>query len=197
MRRSYFLIAALVVVVGLLAACGGGGGAPVPMQTFEGSTFTIEYPKDWKQNSMDFLGITMALFSARQLSMEDLQGMDFETMAAEDPIAIVMLVPAEMASDMGFEDIDQALGEVVPGQDENVEIIKQEDTSLGDAKGKLVIAKGDIPDVGSVGLHLAIAKRDDNSVIVLMGVSPGKSQDQNLKIFEYMHKSFKFKKAEK
>ncbi|RMF35828.1 MAG: hypothetical protein D6759_04330 [Chloroflexi bacterium] len=163
------------------------------MQTFEGSTFTIEYPKEWQQNSMDFFGMTMAFFSTRQLSMEDLQGMDFQTMAAEDPIAIVMLVPAEMTSDMGFEDIDQALDEVVSAQDENVEIVKQEDTSLGGAKGKLVIAKGDIPDVGSVGLHLAIAKRDDNSVVVLMGISPEKSRDQNLKIFEYMHKSFKFK----
>jgi len=163
------------------------------MQTFEGSTFTIEYPEEWQQNSMDFFGMTIAFFSTRQLSMEDLQALDFETVAAEDPIAVVMLVPAEMSSDMGFEDIDQALDEVVSGQDENVEIIKQEDTSLGDAKGKLVIAKGDIPDVGSVGLHLAIAKRDDNSVVVLMGISPEKSRDQNLKIFEYMHKSFKFK----
>ncbi len=196
MRKWYSITVTLVLVAAaLLTACGGGGGAPpVPMEKYEGSTFSIDYPKAWENNSLDMFGLTMAIFSTRQLGMEDLGSLDFESMVTTDPMAILMVVPSDMTADMGMDDLDQAMEEIVPAEEEeDVDIVKQGDTTIGGAKGKLLIAKGDIPDVGKAGIHVAIAKRDDGSVVILMGVTPEADLDTNLKIFEAMQSSFAFK----
>lgn len=195
MRKWFGITATVVLVAALLTACGGGGGGapPVPMKKYEGGTFSIDYPEAWETNSLDMFGLTMALFSTRQLGMEDLGDLDFESMVSKDPMAILMVVPSNMTADMGVDDLDQAMEDVAPTDEEDVDIVRQGDTTIGGAKGKLIIAKGDIPDVGKAGLHVAIAKRDDGSVVMFMGVTPETDLDTNLKVFEVMQGSFAFK----
>jgi hypothetical protein len=195
MRKWFGITVALVLIAtALLAACGGGGkDAPVPMETYEGDTFSINYPKAWETNSMEMFGLSMAIFSTRELGVEDLGGLDFEGMVSEDPVAILMVVPSDMTAEMGMDDLDEAIEDIGPDDDEDVEIIRQGDTTIGGAKGKLIIAKGDIPDVGKAGIHMAIAKRDDGSVVILMGATPDKDLDTNMKVFEAMQNSFAFK----
>jgi hypothetical protein len=196
-RQSYFVALVAVLLALALVACGGGDGGssgpPVEMKEFDGSSFNVEYPSDWKESSIDMFGLTMVIFGKEELSMTDLQSLDFGNMMTNDPLALIMSVPAEMAGDMGFDDIDSALDEFDNAIPEGEgEIIKQGDTSIGGANGKIVIAKGNAPDVGDVGMHLVAAKKDDGAAIVFMGITPATDRDRNLEIFQYMHDSFQF-----
>ncbi len=192
MRKSFYPMIALLVLVATLLACGGTSSAPsVSMDKYDSSTFTIDYPKEWQKNNMDLFGMTMAFFSSAQLNPEDMEAMDFEKLVSTDPVIIIMVLPAEMATDLG--DLDEAMKEMSPTEADKVDIIKEGDTTIGGANGKILIAKGDDDKMGKVGIHIAIAKRDDGSAVVVMGITPEKNMDQNLKIFDDMHKSFKFK----
>jgi serine protease Do len=172
----------------------GSGDAPSTMARYEGTSFTVDYPQSWKESSIDMLGLAMTIFANEELGMDEIQDLDFEGMIADDPIVIIMVVPEEMAADMGFEDIDSTIDEfddTIPADD--VEIIEQGDTTIGGAPGRLVVARGTDPDLGEVGMHLVAAKTDDATVIVFMGATPAHNLQQNLEIFEQMHRSFQFK----
>jgi hypothetical protein len=176
---------------GDLSQGGVAAGAPVPMDLFQGSAFSIEYPSDWQESSIDMLGLTMVIFATQELSLEDMQNLDFDNMVSEDPVTIVMVVPQEMAGEMGIEDIDTALDEfdsAIP--EEDAEIIQQGDTTIGGVSGRMVVAKGTDPDLGVIGIHLAVARDDVGTVIVMMGATPAQDLDRNLEIFDYMHQSF-------
>jgi hypothetical protein len=108
-------------------------------------------------------------------------------------MALFMSIPAELTGDLGVEDIDAALDEfddAIPGGD--TEIVERGDTTIGGATGKIVVAKGNAPEMGEVGVHLVAAKRDDGGVVVFMGITPEEDRDRNLEIFEYMHDSIAF-----
>jgi len=172
----------------------GAAGAPVPTSAFDGSTFTIEYPDAWEESSIDMLGLTLAIFTTQQLGVDDLQNLDFDNLVSEDPLALVMVVPEEMAGDMGVDDLDTTLDEfddTIPQED--AEILEQGVTTIGGAEGRMVVAKGTDPDLGELGIHLVVARKDDGTVVVLMGVTSGPDLEQNLAIFDYMHQSFRFK----
>jgi hypothetical protein len=193
-RLSILVLFALVSALAL-AACGGGGksGPPVEMQSFGGSSFDLSYPKDWKESKIDMFGLSMVILGRQEFNMANLEGLDFNNFAAKDPLVLIMSVPQEMAGDMGFEDIDSALEEFDGAIDQgDVEILEQGDATLGDAKGKMIVAKGTDPDMGDIGLRLVAAQRPDGGAVVFMGVTPAENRDQNLAIFEYMHNSFKF-----
>lgn len=195
MKAKLGLIIALVMFVTSLAACGGGGGAanpPVEMQKYEADTFVIEFPSAWKKSSIDMMGLTMAFFSTREFTMEDLGGLDMANLMSKDPMVVLMLVPSSLAGTMGLEDLDEAMESTTIGEDD-MEIIKQGDTTLGGAKGEILIAKGTDPDVGKMGAHVVMAKKDDGTAVILMGVTPEQDMDKNLKVFQYMHDTFKFK----
>jgi hypothetical protein len=193
-RLSILMLFALVSALAL-AACGGGGksGPPVEMQSFGGSSFDVSYPKDWKESKIDMFGLSMVILGRQEFNMANLDNLDFNNLAANDPIVLIMSVPKEMAGDMGFEDIDSALEEFDGAIDQgDVEILEQGDTTLGDAKGKMIVAKGTDPDMGDVGIRLVAAQRADGGAVVFMGVTPAENRDQNMAIFEFMHNSFKF-----
>jgi serine protease Do len=183
-------------VVGELPAgepAGAVSEAPIDMQMFEGSTFTLEYPTTWQESSIDMAGLTMVILGMEQLSLADMQDLDFENMVSTDPIAVVMVVPEDLASGMGVDDMDAAISEfddVIP--DEDAEIIEQGETTIGGAPGRIVVARGIDPDLGEIGIYLAVAKLDDGTVVVLMGVTPGPEVYDNLAIFDHMHRSFQF-----
>jgi hypothetical protein len=197
MNKRTALTTLLLLSLGLvLAACGGGDGdgPPVAMGEFEGSTFSVRYPEDWKESSVDMFGMTMVIFGFDELSMSDLESLDFEEMVSSEPMALIMSVPAEMAGQMGFEDLDTALDEfddAIPEGD--AEIIERGDKKLGGADGKVIVAKGNAPGMGEVGVHLAVARKDDGATVILMGITPETDRDKNLEIFNYMHDSFSFK----
>jgi hypothetical protein len=172
----------------------GAATAPVSTSVFEGSSFSVEYPDAWEESSIDMLGLTMAIFTTQKLSVDDLQNLDFDNLVSADPLALVMVVPEDMASDMGVDDLDTTIDEfdnAIP--EEGAEIIEQGITTIGGAEGRIVVAKGTDPDLGEVGIHLVVARTDDGTVVVLMGVTPGTDREQNLAIFDYMHDSFRFK----
>jgi len=165
--------------------------APVAMTQFEGSTFGVEYPEQWQDSVIDALGLTIAIFTTQQFDMADLEGLDFNALVAEDPVVIVMVVPSEMVDDMGFADIDSALNqfdELVP--EDEAQVIQQGDTLLGGVPAKIVVATGDDPDIGEMGIHLALAELDDGTVILFMGATPTQDLELNLAIFDYMQHSF-------
>jgi len=194
MRKSLYLIAALAIVVMLLAACGGGGGGskpPVDMQKYESETFTMDFPKAWQKSSMDMMGLGMAFFSTKEFKAEDLSGLDMASMVSENPLVITMFVPQALAGSMGLDDLDAAMESTDIGDD--VEVIKEGDVTLDGAKGKIMIAKGTDPDIGKMGAHVVMAKKDDGTTIIFMGITPEQDLDKNLKIFEYMQNTFKFK----
>jgi hypothetical protein len=171
----------------------GAAEAPVSTSVFDGSNFTIEYPEAWEESSIEMLGLTLAIFSTQQLSVDELQNLDFDELVSEDPLALVMVVPEEMAGDMGVDDLDATLDELddaIPVED--AEIIEQGVTTIGGADGRIVVATGTDPDLGELGIHLVVARTDDGTVIVLMGITPGTDRDQNLAIFDHMHASFRF-----
>jgi serine protease Do len=185
-------------VVGTLPSGEQGRAAPaedasVPMALFEGSAFSVEYPQAWKESNIDMLGLTMVIFANQELTMDDMQDLDFDKMVSEDPFVLVMVVPEEMAGDMGFEDIDSALDEFDDTfSTEDVEIIEQGDTTIGGVPARYVVAKSNDPDLGTIGMRLIAAEKDDGTVVVFMGATPVEEIDQNLRIFEYMHQSFQF-----
>lgn len=197
MSKRLYLPVALIVAAVLLSACGGGGAGkpPVAMQKYETSTFTMEYPSAWQNSSMDLMGLSMVLFSTQELKPEDLGGLDFESLARTEPVVVVMYVPASLASSMGMADIESAMSEAQGeiASEPDVKILKQGDTTIGGAKGKILAATGTDPDIGKMGAHIVMAKRDDGTVVVLMGATPDKNLDTNMKIFEYMQTVFKFK----
>ncbi len=197
MSKRLYLPVALIVAAVLLAACGGGGAGkpPVAMQKYETSTFTMEYPSAWQDSSMDLMGLSMVLFSTQELKPEDLGGLDFESLASTEPVVVVMYVPASLASSMGMADIESAMSEAQGeiANEPDVKVLKQGDTTIGGAKGKILVATGTDPDIGKMGAHIVMAKRDDGTVVVLMGATPDKNLDTNMKIFEYMQAAFKFK----
>jgi serine protease Do len=186
-------------VVGELPAGGsapatGETGPSIPLARFEGSAFSIDYPETWVENSIDLFGMTMVIFANQELSLEDMQSLDFEGMVSEDPIALVMVVPQEMAADMGFEDIDSAIDEFDDAvTTEDAEIIEQGDTTIGGIPGRIVVAKGTDPDLGQIGIRLVAAETSDGAVIVFLGATPPQNLEQNLALFEAMHESFQFK----
>jgi hypothetical protein len=187
------------VVVGELSAAGEPGtgavsDAPLATASFEGSAFSIDYPSEWETSSIDMLGLTLAIFTTRELGIAEIENLDFENMISEDPLALVMVVPAEMASDLGVDDFDSAIDEfddVLP--EGEAEILEQGDTTIGGAAGRIVVEKGIDPDLGELGLYLVVAGTDDGRVVVLMGATPGQEIDKYLDAFEYMHQSFAFK----
>lgn len=194
-KRLYPVVALLVAVV-LLAACGGGGGAgkpPVAMQKYETDTFTMQYPSAWFKSSLDMMGVSMAFFSPQEINTSDPSNLDLATLGRDYPIAVLMTAPAAMASAMGMEDIDAAMADMDFTTQPDVKVIKQGDTTMGGAKGRIFIGTGNDPDIGKVGAHIVMAKRDDGTVLVFMGATPDKNLDANLKIFEYMQAAFKFK----
>lgn len=196
MNKRLYLAMALVVAAALLGACGGGGGAgkpPVPMQKYETGTFVLEYPAAWQKNSLDIMGVTMAFFSSGPVESTDLLGFDFTSVARDNPIFFLMVVPSSMVGEMGLDDLDAAMADIDIANEPDVKIIKQGDTTVSGAKGKLLIATGTDPDIGKMGAHIVMAKRDDGTALVLMGATPEKDLNANLKIFEYMQAAFKFK----
>jgi serine protease Do len=171
----------------------GSGDVPGATARYDGGIFSVDYPESWEESSLDMLGLAMTIFASKELSMDEIQDLDFEGMVADDPVVIIMVVPEDMAADMGFEDIDSAIDEfddTIPSDD--VEIIEQGDTTIGGAPGRLVIAKGTDPDMGEVGMHLVAARTEDGTVIVFMGATPEDNLQQNLDIFEQMQRSFQF-----
>jgi len=151
------------------------------MQLFEGSGFSIVYPQQWQESAIDAFGLTMAIFTTRQLTMEEVQTMDFNALAATDPVVIVMVVPPEMVGDMGLQDFDSALAEfddIIPSDE--ADILQQGDTTIGGLPGKIVVARGNDPDIGEMGVHLVLSKLSDGTVVLLMGVTPATDLDANL-----------------
>lgn len=197
MNKRLYLGVALAVAVVVLAACGGGGGGagkpPVAMQKYETDTFTMEFPSAWQKSSLDMMGVSMAFFSSQQVNMDDLASLDFATLAQQDPVFVLMLVPSSMAGAMGMADLDAAMADMDIANEPDVKIIKQGDTTVSGAQGKILIATGTDPDIGKMGAHVVMAKRNDGTILVLMGVTPDKNLDANMKIFEYMQAAFKFK----
>ncbi len=163
------------------------------MQLFEGSGFSIVHPQQWQESAIDAFGLTMAIFTTRQLTMEEVQTMDFAELAAADPVVIVMVVPPEMVGDMGLEDIDSALAEfddIIPADAANV--LQQGDTTIGGLPGKIVVARGQDPEIGEMGVHLALSRLYDGTVVLLLGVTPAADLEANLDIFQQMHDSLEF-----
>lgn len=195
MNKRLYLGVVLVVATILLAACGGGGAGkpPVAMQRYETDTFTMEFPSAWQKSSLDMMGISMAFFSSKQVNTDDLASLDFATLAQQDPVFVMMLVPSSMAGAMGMADLDAAMADMDIANEPDVKIIKQGDTTVSGAQGKILIATGTDPDIGKMGAHIVMAKRGDGTILVLMGVTPDKNLDANMKIFEYMQAAFKFK----
>ncbi|MGB9593517.1 MAG: hypothetical protein ACPL7R_05215 [Anaerolineae bacterium] len=196
MNKKLYPVVALLVATVLLAACGGGGGAgkpPVAMQKYEASTFTMEYPSAWQKSSLDMMGITMVFFSPQEIDTTDPNNLDLSTLGSNYPIVVVMTAPQSMAGAMGMDDIDAAMSNVDITNEPGVKVIKQGDTTIGGAKGKIFVGTGTDPDIGKMGAHIVMAKRDDGTVLVFMGATPDKDLDANLKIFEYMQAAFKFK----
>lgn len=194
MRKSLYLIAVLAIAAMLLAACGGGGGGskpPVEMQKYESEAFTMDFPKAWQKSAMDMMGLSMAFFSTREFKAEDLTGLDMTSMVSDNPLVITMVVPQTLAGSMGLEDLDAAMESTDLGDD--VEIIKEGDVTLDGAKGKIMVARGTDPDIGKMGAHIVMVKKDDGTSVIFMGVTPEKDLDRNLKVFEYMQNTFKFK----
>lgn len=192
MKISKFLFVGLLFVL-VVAGCGGnGGGAPVAMSKYESDTVSIEYPKAWQDSSMDMFGMTIGIYSPIEMGEEALMAMDDPFQLLEsDPLAMFLVVPAEMASDLNIDEFDD---EIVPEGDEDIDIVKQGDINIDGAKGKEVIAKGTPEDLGvKIGIHLVAAKKDDGSAVVFIGMTPDKDLDKNLDIFEYMVKSIKLK----
>jgi hypothetical protein len=56
-----------------------------------------------------------------------------------------------------------------------------------------MIAKGTDPDIGKMGAHVVMVKKGDGTTVIFMGITPEQDLDKNLKIFEYMQNTFKFK----
>jgi len=171
----------------------GSGDVPSTMARYEGASFTVDYPQSWKESSIDMLGLAMTIFANEELGMDEIQDLDFEGMISDDPIVIIMVVPEEMAADMGFEDIDSTIDEfddTIPADD--VEIIEQGDTTIGGAPGRVVVARGTDPDLGEVGMYLVAARTDDGTMVVFIGATPADNLQQNLDIFGQMHRSFQF-----
>lgn len=196
MNKRLYPVVALLIAAALLAACGGGGGAgkpPVAMQKYETSTFTMEFPKAWYKSSLDMMGVSMAFFSPQKIDTADPSALDFATLGSDYPIVVLMTAPPSMASAMGMDDIDAAMADMDITSEPDVKVIKQGDTTMGGAKGKIFIGTGTDPDIGKMGAHIVMVKRDDGTVLVFMGATPDKELDANMKIFEYMQAAFKFK----
>ncbi len=195
MNKRLYPVVALLVAAMLLAACGGGGAGkpPVAMQKYETDAFTMEYPSAWYKSSLDMMGISMAFFSPQEISTADPSALDFATLGRDHPIVVLMIAPQSMASAMGMDDLDAAMANLELTTEPDVKVIKQGDTTMGGAKGKIFVGTGTDPDIGKVGAHIVMAKRDDGSVLVFMGATPDKDLDANMKIFEYMQAAFKFK----
>ncbi|MDH7489654.1 MAG: hypothetical protein QHH80_09110 [Anaerolineae bacterium] len=194
-KRLYPVVALLVAAV-LLVACGGGGGAgkpPVAMQKYETSTFAMEYPSAWEKSSLEMMGISMAFFSPQKIDTTDPNNLDLSTLGSDYPIVVVMTAPQSVAGAMGMDDIDAAMSDMDITREPDVKVIKQGDTTMGGAKGKIFVGTGTDPDIGKMGAHVVMAKRDDGTVLVFMGATPDKDMDKNMKIFEYMQAAFKFK----
>lgn len=189
-----FLFVGLLLVL-ILAACGGGDDkAPVKMSTYKGDAVSIEYPKGWKDSSMEMLGMTIGIFSPKELGQEVMAGLeDPFALLGDDPLVLFLFVPQEMAADMGIDVDDMMLG-AVP-EEEDVTIIRQGDITISGAKGKEIVGKGSLEELGgkTIGLHVAVAVKDDGSAIMFVGMTPEKDLDKNLDIFKYMIESVDLK----
>lgn len=197
MKRQWLVIGLLLVWGLLLVACGGGGDskAPVDMEKEETSGFTIERPKAWNTNSMDFFGLNVLIVSNADISADSLLGGgDFGDAFTDTPGVIIMSVPQEMADqggDIGFS-VDGIKD--IAAEEEDVEIIREGDITVDGIKGYEFVGKGAIAELGSgkMGAHLAVFERDAGP-LAFIGFSPEKDIDKNLEIFEYMLKSLDFK----
>jgi hypothetical protein len=195
-KKRLYVIVALAMAAALLAACGGGGGGtskpPVDMQKYETDTFAVEYPSAWQKSGVDLMGLSMAFFSTKEIKVEDLGGLDFESMVSQDPVAVLMFVPQTLAGQMGMDDLDAAMSSTGIAE-EDLEIIKEGDVTLDGAQGKILIAKGTDPKIGKMAAHVVMVKKSDGTVVVFMGATPEKDLDKNLEVFQYMQDAFKFK----
>jgi len=192
-NRKLLLIGLLLVFV--LSACGGGDDkAPVSMSTYKSDAVSIKYPKDWKDSSLEMFGMTIGIFSPKELGQEALTGLeDPFALLGDDPLVLLLVVPQETAADMGINLDDMTEG-AVP-EDENVTIIRQGDITVSGAKGKEIVGKGPMEELGgkTIGLHVVAALKDDGAALMFVGMSPEKDLDKNLDIFQYMVESIDLK----
>ena len=163
------------------------------MSKYEGDTVSIEYPKAWKDSSMDMFGMTIGIYSPIEMGQEALTALDdpFQLLG-DDPLAMFLVFPAEMAGDLNIDEFDD---EIVPEGDEDVEIVKQGDITIDGAKGYELVGKGKFETMGSgaeLGVHVAVME-GESATLAFMGFSPKKDMDKNLDIFDYMVESIKFK----
>lgn len=197
MKRTGFFISFLLVAGLLLSACGGDGkgGPPVDMEKEETSAFSIERPKDWATNSMDFFGLTILVVSSADIKAEAVfEGGDFAESFKDTPGVIIMTVPQEMAEEGG--DFGFSADEIknITDEEEDVEVVRQGDVTVDGVKGYELVGKGEVEELGSgkMGIHIAVLEREAGP-LAFIGFSPESGADKNLDIFKYMFESIKFK----
>ncbi len=194
------LIVASLALFLLLAACSGfpGLGSLPKMATYQGETFTVEYPEEWQHTSDSMFGIEFALFSTQSLTDVDVLGMDINALLKDGmPLVIIMTAPKELAGDLNADDPEAFYEELMANSnEEDVTILKKGETTIGGAQGYQLVLKGynkDLDrDVG--GYVLAAQREDDGQVVLFIGITSRDNIDQDLRIFEHMHKTFAFTK---
>jgi hypothetical protein len=175
------------------AACRSGLGAPVPMERYEDSAFSIACPTGWQASTEDVRGMAATFFSTRKMGIEAMASLDFESANFADPVAVVMLVPEALVDQVNLSHLEAlAKGTDLEG-DSSAEIIAQGEVTLDGAKGNMIAAKTASPIKYNAGMHLVVVKRDDGSAVVLAGFTPENDLEVNLKIFDFMQRSFRFK----
>ncbi|NPA06675.1 MAG: hypothetical protein GXO54_04640 [Chloroflexi bacterium] len=199
-RSFRFLIFVGLAFSGLnLVACSGLSGllpASLPkMATFEGETFTVEYPEEWNYTSDSLLGMEIVLFSTQPLSSVDVFETDPNTLVKEGvPLVMIITMPKELAGDL-VDDPQALYDEVVGDDEENVTVLEQGETTIGGAQGYQLVLKGYDEDLDrDIGGYIVVGQReDDGQVVLFMAITSRDNVDQDLRIFEHMHKTFTLK----
>lgn len=195
MRKYYLAAAALLAAAVFAAACRAGGPVVLPaMDKYAGTGFALEYPTGWYKNEVQTNGMTLAFFASSELDAYAMQSMDVQTMVADGrPVAVLMLIPANVAKDIGLDNLEATFSKLAPAEEGKAKILQQGETTMGGAAGKVFSAKGEQSGVGQMGVHMVGVKKEDGSVTLLLGYTLARDIDKNLKIFEQMQKSFEFK----